>query len=127
MKFKNEELKKCYELAKKAGYTVYTSQKKDQTISYFNIAGKEGIGYIQAGDFGRVLYSTVHKPNTQCGTGFRINNEEEEASLKRIKDTFAFCPDWVISKRDIEAVKKYKDWEDYLKNPLNQILSYKKI
>lgn len=126
MKFKNEELEKCYKLAKKAGYTVYTADDKEK-LSWFYIVSKQGIGYIQAGDFGRVFYSTVHKPNRQCGTGFRINEEEQEASLEMINSTFAFCPSWVREKRDIEAVKKYKDWEEYLSQPLKQILSYKKI
>jgi len=69
--------------------------------------------------FGGVNFSSVHKPNKEVGTGFRLSGEFAEPELLDI--CFRTKPDWYVKDSNIV---KYESWEEYVSSPINRILKY---
>ena len=113
---KTKELKGYIKKLKGAGFKVYAPEELS-TYCHFTKNGK--IGYVEAGDFG-FNFSTVHKPNTRCGTGFSIHREVSNPTIKMAEDCFVNTPHWAMS--DISHVKKYTNWTDYTNSPTNRII-----
>lgn len=121
-KYECDELQKVVEICKENNIKVYAFQK-DTPIGQIFIVDAEGhIGSVSE-SWGMVSYSTVHHGCKDAGTGFGLTdyNGYESASIKRIKDAMlTIRPQWAHQ----YDVKKYKDWNDYLSKPINQILTY---
>jgi len=98
---------------KNNGFAVYTSDTKEQP-SYINFTKDNKIGYCQYDRFGGVTFSTVHKPCKECGTGFRVteNDGTYEPTIKDAESSLIFAPNWATPK-DKQAIVKYKSWEEY--------------
>ena len=85
---------------KKEGFKVYGPEK---LTSYVWFTDGERIGYGQYNNMEGVKYSTVHKPNTQTGTGFHA--QDAQAAL-------GFAPHWA-SDSDRKSVIKYRDFAEF--------------
>ena len=86
------------EVIKAAGYEVYMRHITDKYCYYTDGLN---IGYAQWGFSMRVC--TVHKANTQTGTGFSVAESITDTSLAA---GLAYTPYWA-SISDIASVKKY--------------------
>lgn len=92
------------------GFEVYMRKARD-TWAYFT-DGKR-IGYVQIDRFGDVQLSTVHVPNLQSGTGFRLDRRTDGPITRQdMEDAFTFCPAWVNS-RERGSVVKWRDWDHF--------------
>lgn len=113
LKFKCESLKEVYDLCKKLGLKMFTSQAPEN-ISYFFISDGEKIAYCES-KYGCASFSTVHKPNRQCGTGFGLDYDTSKTLEQNILFALnCFAPAWA-SNSDRQAVKKYTSDKEYLK------------
>jgi hypothetical protein len=108
---------------KESGFKVYTSDKKENP-SYIHFVKDDKIGYCQNSDFGMWSFSTVHKPCRECGTGFNVVDRIEYPTIKLAESCLVNIPQWAAHDRKYSngVVKKYKDWNDYIIQPINQIL-----
>ena len=69
MKSKRELFLDVAKFIKDMGYDVYIA--KDEGWTYGYIVKHHHIGYFELG-LGGYDFATVHKPNAECGTGFRV-------------------------------------------------------
>lgn len=109
----------------KNDFKVYRNAGREK-VTYVFIEKNNNIGYIQDDYYGCLNFSTVHKPNRNTGTGFRINKDGIcKPTIKDAESTFVLQPSWAKSRHaDIE---KYKSFDDYRKYPINAILKYAEI
>ena len=124
IKFSNEDIKEAAKFCLDLGYRIFAAQ--NENISYFNIVdGLGNIGYIQANYYGGLDYSTVHKPCKRFGTGFGLNNGilGDPLSIDLIHQCLGLTRCWA----SYYKVEKFKDWNDYLNYPTNNILTYYEI
>ena len=90
------------------GFKVYAPAK---VTTYCNFVKYDKIGYVERGGYG-FNFGTVHKPCRECGTGFGMERETCNPTVQMAHDCLAEYPSWA-SGTDRQAVKKYKNWEDY--------------
>lgn len=109
------------ELLKKEGFEVYAPEHANCTYFYF-VKGVN-IGYVQY-DMGSFSFSTVHKPCTSCGTGYSVERDVVNPTAKMAEYCFINRPHWADSKNEVQ---KYKDWNEYINSPMNQIVKKVKI
>ena len=123
-KFKFDEIKALAALMLSEGWEVAaTNDKRGTTYIHFSDDGKN-VGYAQQERFGGVTFSTVHKPNSNCGTGFAVTDRDAgnfDPTLGDARSAFTFAPYWA-SKRDREAVQKFDSFSAYLESPMNKIV-----
>lgn len=125
IKFKNQELARVVEIAEQNNYRVFAFQHDEPISQVLVVSENNKIGTISE-SWGGLSYGTVHKPCHKFGTGFGLSGYmvSSPASLSMIK---ACCeivkPEWASS----GEVKKYKNWEEYVNNPINAILKYFEI
>ena len=122
--FKGELLANTANMLKDAGMKIYyTPGNNNAKTTYFFFVEGDNIGYCQEGYFGGIRFSTVHKPCKECGTGYGLTDDPGlfEPTIKDAKQAFISAPNWATS-NDRQAVRKYKNWEDYMNCPINQIL-----
>lgn len=86
--------------AKSKGYKVFSPQK---LTSYFWFVDGDKIGYCQFSTIECVTFTTVHKPSTDNGDGFRASSFEE-----------ALCYAPAVFGPNIRVVK-YKNWNEFAK------------
>jgi hypothetical protein len=93
------------------GYSVWMRSPENAWLIY----ERDGrIGMFENAFAGpRVL--TVHKPNVETGTGFKMCDTTETPSEDELKQGFALAPEWYGHWTDFYNVKKYKDIEDFRK------------
>ena len=60
--------------------------------AYIFFTRNDSIGYLQVNRFTGFDFSSVHKPNRECGTGFSIHNELHNPTIKHAEDCFIPCP-----------------------------------
>lgn len=96
---------------KAQGFQVFGPEKLT-TYVYFTDGVR--IGYAQDNNIGGVRYSTVHKPCTQCGTGFAAQD---------VQSALAHAPHWATS-GDRSAVRKYKDFEEFKSKNWQPLVQY---
>jgi hypothetical protein len=102
-------LSHAIDIVKAAGYSVYMRREDCTWMIYSD--GKN-IGYLQRSWRGGYDITTVHKPNTSSGTGFKAHEVLGESELAdKLKDGFIFAPLWA---RENSSVRKYRDIEEYL-------------
>ena len=111
---KNEELNKFAQLLRDNGFTIIAPKENS---TYFHFAINDYIGYVQDNRFEGYIFSTVHKPCKECGTGFRsIDPDWSNLTVENaIHTAQLIAPQWA-KKIDREAVKKYKDVADFINN-----------
>jgi len=109
------------------GFKVYYYERERGPLTDVLIEKDNKIGYIQQDYFSGCLhFDTVHKPNRNVGTGFRMNDEPVcNPTIRHAESTFAQRPHWA-SGMDGE-IKKYKSFDEYRKYPVNAILKYAEI
>lgn len=116
-KFENQDLEKVVSIAKDRGYKVYTFQSAGNIKQIFIVNQENQIGSCSA-YFGGITFSSVHKPDKEIGTGFRVSGEF--ADPEKLDICFRSYPSWPTSKNVI----KYKSWDEYISSPINRILKY---
>jgi hypothetical protein len=111
---KQKALLDFIKVLKQGGFRVFAPAK---LTTYCHIVKDDKIGYVEYSN-GGFKFSTVHKPCRQCGTGFSMHREVYSPTLDMANDTLAFAPYWASS-TDRQAIKKYKNWEEYVSHPHN--------
>lgn len=109
------------------GFSIIETDHHRQTWFHFSKDNK--IGYVQCAYFGGLSFSTVNIPCKECGTGFAIDGSTVQTGISAptIQDalnTFVIAPNWA-RQSERNAVKKYKDIEDFLKR--ETVLKHKVI
>lgn len=122
---RNEYFLQAVKEVKEMGFKVYVYEKNVENPTYCFIEDNSGnIGYMQAGDYGGVRFSTVHKPNRECGTGFGLQMWDEalcNIETNDVINSFAMYPKWATRKQRANVVK-YKNFAEYQR--LNKVLKY---
>ena len=117
---------------KENGFKVYTSDKKDK-YAWIHFVKDDKIGYCQIGYFGHYSFETVHKPCKEAGTGFSVYDETNEPTIQKANECLVIAPGWAINRKKYGAnvrdnkIIKYKNWDDYISLPINQILKEKQV
>lgn len=131
IEFTNAELKDTVKLLIKEGFNIYTSKgnhNDTDKISYVYYEKDNKLAYLQAERFGGLKYSTVHRSErgSGFGSGFSMCDDAEvNLTIDELKKGFVLAPNWATG--DITKITKYKGMEDYLKRPINNILTMYKI
>jgi hypothetical protein len=94
------------------GFRVYMSTNPHfQTYCFYSDGTR--IGYLQREDLtGGLSVSTVHLPNRQTGTGFKIGNCSA-LDRAQLESGFITAPGWANS-RDLASIRKYKSLAEFL-------------
>lgn len=121
--FKDAALQQFADTLKAAGMRIFYSPYKDGRLStYFYFTDGTNIGYCQDAYFGGIQFSTVHKPNKNCGTGFGLDeNGIYEPTVEDALRAFIIAPNWA-KPRDRQAVVKFKSWDEFFSR--ETILTY---
>ena len=112
---------------KDMGYDVWVAKENGMFFTestYGYIVKHHHIGYFELG-LGGYDFATVHKPNAECGTGFRVAECVETITEKIVDRTFVDAPFWGNNYVERGSVKKYKDFDEYLK--LNNHIKVEKL
>ena len=112
---KREQLLEFVEQLKDKGYKVYAPAN---ITTYCHFVKNDQIGYLERGDYG-FNFGSVHKPCRECGTGYSIHRDIYNPTVVMAEDCLVLAPHWASS-RDIQAIKKYKNWEEYANYPQNK-------
>ena len=110
------ELINYAETLQAAGMTVLVP--KNESGNYIAFGDDKNVGYCQIDYFGGFSFSTVHKPNTSTGTGYRVADGIGRPTLQHALGSFAFAPAWA-SERDLSTIVKYKGVLAYLAKSKN--------
>jgi len=103
------------------GFSVYMNQEGASWLVYEK-GGK--IGYLQTSDWSArnkaVSISTIHKPSSGSGTGFRVTESGheipvEDLTAEDLEEGFAVVP---AGFGRYSKIKKWDSIEDYIKNSL---------
>lgn len=113
---KSETLKQYMHKLKEAEFDVYYPEGENPTYCFF--VKDNNIGYVEYGDYG-FNFSSVHKPNYKCGTGYSIFRNKDAATIADAWACFVTKPLWADIK---DAPIKYKNWNEYESSPVNQII-----
>lgn len=100
------------------GFRVATTNSKHFAYLLFSSNGKD-VGYCQIDDLtGEFRFRTVHRPSPTNGTGFQYH-ETSRPDTQLARDC-ARCvrPHWVSG-----TVRKWRDFDAYLAEPLNRSLT----
>ena len=98
------------DLIKVQGYRVFVSKNQPDPTYCFYTDGKQ-IGYAQWGSMSTFGVSTVHIPCRECGTGFLFSDEITPETIRGALQSLA--PHWALQ-RDVQAVRKWRDWDHFL-------------
>ena len=119
---KSETMTQYIKVLLEDGFKIYTSSDINK-LTYFYFVKNNNMGYCQFDYFDYFSFSSVHVGNRDSGTGFNIYTEIVTPTIKHALDTFILKPSWYRGK----APEKYKDLNDYLSKPTNQILELVEI
>lgn len=90
------------------GFRVYMRRTTDSWMIFTSQDGKR-LGYLQEERLGGPLsISTVHKPNSQSGTGFSINQWVSDLTREELESGFRSIPSWA-GEYELRSVEKWKD------------------
>lgn len=87
------------------GLFVYFPEEPD---TYFYFTDGVNIGYCQYERSAGFSFSSVHIPNTQCGTGFGISKHVGDPKTYHAMESFHH-PSWAHR----YTIKKYKDFGEF--------------
>lgn len=110
----NEELNSFADLLLDKGFSIISPNKPN---TWFFYSKDNKIGYVQYERIGGVNFSTVHKPNKKCGTGYRITDDYADLSIVNAESALCFAPHWAVYS-DVKEIVKYKDLLEFTKKPL---------
>ncbi len=118
MTFKNELLQNFADLLVNNGFDIYIYQPSGNCPNVDFKFTKDGkIGYCSLDHFeDRVRFSTVHKPNRACGTGYGLQMPYEGLMQPTVNDAeqaFIFAPNWA-SWQDRKHIVKYTGIDECL-------------
>lgn len=122
----NEAVDVVKSLGYKCIFPKYNSNKNEKPTHCY-ITDGINIGYMQSDWIGcSMSFSSVHKPNSDNGTGFGIADsiQPKDITKELIESTFVTKPSWAINNRGRNKISpkpiiKYKDWNDYSTNSLS--------
>lgn len=99
---------------KQAGFRVFMSSS-DLFQDYLFAAWEGNIGYVQQNKLsGMFEFSTVHRPYTTTGTGYRLG-ESDSVTVESMKNAcLAIAPSWAMN-GDLSSIKKWT-FESWLKS-----------
>lgn len=118
---KIKELKDFIEKLKVNGFEVYAPEP---LTTYCNFVKDNKIGYVER-SYSGFNFSTVHKPNTDCGTNFSIHSDIDNPTIKMAEDCFLNTPHWGTG--HASHVIKYSSWKEYINYPTNDIIKKVKM
>lgn len=115
----NEDLFPLIDLLLKEEIDVYvTDWNHSKSITYIHFVKDNQIGYAQADRFSGITFSTVHKPCTSCGTGFRVGGTSYNADnipIEQYEKAF-HAPSWANS----YTFQKYSSWDSFRSNYMHK-------
>lgn len=122
------ELQKLIDLLSRHGFKIYAPIERRETAktTYLFFVKDNKIGYVQDNRYGGLSFSTRHKLNSRTGTGFQVGDGLTKGLLAAAEECFAIAPQWAGSK-DRQSVVKYDSWEDYISDPVNNIIKYREV
>lgn len=123
-KEKTEQLTAFCEVLKENGFDVLRPLNPEYN-TWIKIHKDGNFGSICCSNYSGFDFNTVHKPCRECGTGYVIETETD-ITIENAKKTLIFAPNWATSK-DIKAIKKYKDINDFLSSTHNKWANYQVI
>lgn len=98
---------KQIQLLKENGFAVYQNPSCPNYVFYVK---NDMIGYMQENRNGSFSISTVHQPNRETGTGFRVYDEITSPTVEEMeKGAFIFAPAWA-KEMELKTVKKRKSF-----------------
>ena len=120
--FKNELFNNFANFLLNNGFKIVVPSDPSQW-NYLHFEKDNKIGYCQLSDFKcGICFSTVHKGNKNCGTGFGLHDSPfhgiESPTIEDVESAFIFAPNWA-KRADRESVIKYKDLNEFLSNKIN--------
>ena len=99
----NKHKQTLIDTVKAAGFKVFV-KPGDVTWLYFTDADEKRIGYLQWDRSGYAEISSVHKPNKNSGTGFKLD-PIPRLDRENLEKAFTHAPSWASS-RDRDSVIK---------------------
>lgn len=111
------------QLLKDNGFTVLVSANCElpHTWMFFYKDGK--FGHVSKERLSGYHFSTVHKPCRECGTGFRIGEDDEPLTIENANNSLAHAPHWAFPSQ-IKAIQKYTSLEDFINSTHNKWANY---
>lgn len=115
-----EELTEFAQLLKANGFTVLIAAKYPFEWLHYKKGGN--FGTVGSNGFYRYNFGTVHKPCTECGTGFGTDSDVD-LSLEYAEKSLVDYPKWANQKQR-DAVRQYKSVEDFINSTHNKWAEY---
>lgn len=120
-KEKTEEIIKFAQTLKDNYFTVIVPNREEQSTWFFFF--KDGyFGNVGCEYFSGYHFSTVHRPCTECGTGFGIE-KEAALTIENANKCLMTYPNWATDKQR-KAVRSYKDPVDFINATNNKWANY---
>lgn len=97
----------CFSAMQSEEWQVYM---RPGSTTYCYVTDGINIAYVQWGSMCTQGVSTVHKPDSNVGTGFKL---AEQITLDSVRAAMhCVAPSWA-SKKERESVRKYRDWNEF--------------
>lgn len=110
--FATKLLEDYAKLLLKSGFTIIYSEPRDMRgQTYFSFERNGCIGYVQE-EHGEFSFTSKHKPNSCCGTGFQILKTYKPSVKDAEATSKTMVPAWAWS--DLPYVEKYSGLTEYL-------------
>ena len=119
-------LKDYIKVLLKNKFKVYAPLRKDEAVTYIHIEKNKNIGYIQGDSYRGLNFTTLHKPNRETGTGYRMHTEIYEPTIKHAESTFAHHPYWA-RKSEIPSIKKWGSFKEYATSSYGSWQKYQQV
>lgn len=124
MNWKTHELEQYAYLLRDHGWDIYYCPSHYAgEITYFFFVKDNKIGYVQADYFGGLRFSTVHKPDSEVGTGFTLDPARPTAATADLVASMV-APDWATPSQ-LSRVRKYSNWGE--KAGSYEFVNYQKL
>lgn len=120
--FEGEDLKTYTKELLNAEIRVFIHHD-NKRITYLTISKGDNVGYVERSYFGGLSFTTKHKPNSESGTGYQIEDGVVNPKIENALRTFAYKPYWAMN--DNVEIQKYKDINEYFKS--ERVLKYKEV
>lgn len=114
------ELTEFASLLKENGFTVLVSALHPFEWLHFFKDGQ--FGTVSSNGFYQYNFGTVHKPCRECGTGYGMARDTS-LTIKNAEDCLIFAPNW-SNQKDRNAIRKYKDADDFINSTHNKWAEY---
>jgi len=102
------------------GFTVLVSAKYPFEWLHFYKDGN--FGTVGSNGFYNYNFGTVHKPCTECGTGFGTDRDTN-LTIESANNSLVSAPNWATA-NERKAIKKYTSIEDFINSTHNKWAEY---